>query len=255
MTAPASIVTSWATIDDPACERCSAGLSDTAKNALPDMLHFASVILYEFTGHQWPGEHTDKIRPSGCSCRGYEIHPLADGTSWLHHGVTEIVLPGYPVNSIVAVKLNGSVVPAGEYRVDDWRRLVYVPPSSGGVGGWPCSQRLDAPVTEDGTFEVEYKWGAAPPTEGKTCAAVLACQLAIACQPDPAKNGCRLPQRVTSISRQGVSMAILDPLTLFAEGKTGLTEVDMWLDSLRYGQAHRPAQITRPGKSRSRRTT
>ena len=230
-------------------------MSETAKQALPDMLQFASSVLYEFTGHQWPGEHTDIIRPVGCSCHGYALSHLADGTTWIHHGVTEIVLPGYPVVSIDEVKIDGAVVPSAQYRVDDWRKLVYLPPASGGVGGWPCSQRLDRPDTDEGTFSVEYKWGAAPPAEGTTCAAILACQLAIACQPDPAKNGCRLPQRITNITRQGVSMAILDPLTLFGEGRTGLTEVDLWLDSLRYGQKHRPAQITRPGKPRARRAT
>lgn len=40
---------------------------------------------------------------------------------------------------------------------------------------------------------------------------------------------CSLPERVTSVSRQGVSWTILDPLEFLNDGLTGIGQVDGWL--------------------------
>ena len=135
-------------------------------------------------------------------------------------------------------------------RRNDYRRLVYLPESdSATVQGWPCCQRLDLADSEDETWAVSYSYGVDPPIGGIRAAAALGCQLALAFEPETIGT-CRLPQRVTSLSRQGVTMAVLDPLELFADGKTGLAEVDLWVASVMLGAARRRAVVRVPGQPR-----
>jgi hypothetical protein len=163
--------------------------------------------------------------------------------------VQELKLPGYPVApaSVVVIQGENTYTAAdGIFRIDDHQYLVRLDGQ-----GWPCCQDMTADPTlgEPNTFQVSYDYGKLPPIGGVRAAASLACQLALACDPTAVDNGaCRLPKRITSITRQGVTLAVLDPLTLFAEGRTGIPEVDLWLESLRYGDAHRRASVLIPGR-------
>lgn len=58
---------------------------------------------------------------------------------------------------------------------------------------------------------------------------------------------CSLPERVTSVSRQGASWTILDPLDFLQDGLTGIGPVDQWL--ARVGLRSRWAQFTDPLRS------
>ena len=42
-------------------------------------------------------------------------------------------------------------------------------------------------------------------------------------------QACSLPERITSITRQGVSWTVLDPQTFFERGMTGIGPIDHWL--------------------------
>jgi hypothetical protein len=55
---------------------------------------------------------------------------------------------------------------------------------------------------------------------------------------------CRLPRRVRSVSRQGVTMDMVDPTSIYAEGLTGLPEIDTWL------KAVNPFTLAQPPKVR-----
>ena len=160
--------------------------------------------------------------------------------------------PWVPVAEVRLV-VDGEVVPAVEYAVDDEQYLVGLTAADGTQRRWPCCQRLDLEDTEPGTWSVTFAWGGLPPDGGVRAAAALGCEMLKAASGDKA---CRLPKRVTSIVRQGVTVAVLDPLTLFADGATGLPEVDLWLGSLRFGRAHRPSRLLVPGRRRgvTRRT-
>jgi hypothetical protein len=68
-----------------------------------------------------------------------------------------------------------------------------------------------------------------------------------------AGEDCELPQRVTSISRQGVSYTILDPQDFVQEGRTGLYMVDMFLKSVNPDKARNRARVFSPDTSRARR--
>jgi hypothetical protein len=48
-------------------------------------------------------------------------------------------------------------------------------------------------------------------------------------------------------------VAVLDPLTLFQEGRTGLPEVDLFIESTRQGRARRRGTMIPMGKRRGSR--
>lgn len=234
----------WATVAD-VCAPCDDYAFDLVQ--LEDGLQVASDVLFNLTGRQWPGECSTTVRPCGyrradsCGC-------MSSRTCGCRR-LSELQLPG-PVVSVEQVKIDGEVVPTARYRVDDHRHLVYLPESdSAERQGWPCCQRLDLADTEDDTWSVTYTFGMAPPPGGVRAAAALGCQLALACSPESAGQ-CRLPKRVTSITRQGVTLAMIDPLTLFADGLTGLAEVDLWVQSIILGAKRRRASVWVPGQAR-----
>jgi len=238
MTAPGvSTCAPWADVGD-LCAPCDDYVIDAG--LLADGLQMASDILFDLTGRRWPGECTDLIRPC-CSCGS----PQDCGCGSL----SMIELPGHPVVDVVEVKIDGVVVDPARYRVDDHRWLVYLPESdSAERQSWPSCQRLDRADTEEDTFSVEYLYGQAPPIGGIWSAATLACQLVLSCDPAMASQ-CRLPKRVTTITRQGVTLAVIDPLTLFPEGMTGLPEVDLWIASTRFGSGRRGATVFVPSRA------
>lgn len=252
----------WATSAD-ACSPCDDYELDV--DALDQWMQVASDVLFQFTRRRWAGVCYDVIRPSAqyreqvnvgawwnggrtspygwCSCNRSSDYGCAS--------VPQIKLPGFPVidDDSLEVLIDGVELDPGAYRVDDHRLLVRTDGD-----GWPCCQDMTKDATEEGTFQISYPYGAEPPIGGVTAAAALGCQLFLSCQPEELSGGrCRLPQRVTSITRQGTTIAILDPLSLFKEGLTGLPEVDLWVASVNRGDATRRATVIVPGRSRGYR--
>lgn len=122
----------------------------------------------------------------------------------------EIWLPG-PVDSIVEVQVDGVIVDSEVgYRVDDHRWLVRIDGDT-----WPTCPT---------PFQVTYLRGTPVPAGGQAMVADLACELAKAACDD---KTCRLPRRITGLSRQGVTVTFEQ----FA-GRTGLYEVDTWIDAV-----------------------
>jgi len=113
-----------------------------------------------------------------------------------------------PVNSVTQVSIAGTVLTPTAYSVDNGYIL----------------RRLDGdcwPFCTD-TFLVTYQRGVAVPPILNIAAGLLACEYAKAC----ANQDCALPSRITSLTRQGVSVDFEDP-KLFADlGVTQVAEVD-----------------------------
>ena len=260
----AELRTAWATRDQvPAFPD---GIEPSPQE-VDDALLAASGILYRFTGKRWPGIVADVVRPqrTDCGCGWIGVGGLGQaaagvypgagggGSQWRlpHHQrsgchwISEVELPGWPVLTVTEVLRDGDLVPEDRYRLDDGRFLVYLPESDHAlVRGWPCCQRVDRDVTQDETFQISYTWGGIPDPGGVRSAAVLARELVLAST--PGAKGCRLPQRVQSVARQGVSYTLIDPLNLFDQGRTGLTEVDLWVASIGLGTKRRRSGVIDP---------
>lgn len=176
----------------------------------------ASEIMFMLSGQQWPGVCQDDLRPccghsfDRCSCSCANILDL---------GV-------YPITEIVEIKIDGVALNESEYTVWDYRYIRRT-----GAEGWPSCQDLRLPSTEVNTFQVTVKYGFAPPQAGATSAAILAGELAMAVLGD--EENCRLPRGlVSSIVRQGVTVAFRNSSTSLNEGYTGLQEIDLWLATI-----------------------
>lgn len=149
-----------------------------------------------------------------------------------------LTLPG-PVASVVEVVIDGDPVDPEAYRVDDRRRLV-----RDDGGGWPTCQDLSKPAGEPGTWSVRYLLGTPVPTGGRVAAAVLACEMAKALAAD---RTCALPERITNqVSREGVTVTILDQFEGLEAGRTGLWLVDSWVASVRQPEQH--SAVYTPGR-------
>lgn len=133
---------------------------------------------------------------------------------------SQVWLPG-PVAGVSEVRIDNAVIPASSYRIDNSYFLVR---QDGGV--WPVQQNLGNPASSaDDTFVVTYLRGELVPAGGQAMAALLACEYIKACT----GGQCRFPKRVTSVSRQGVTVSAQE---LVASGETGISEVDMWIRSV-----------------------
>jgi len=235
----------------------------------------ASELLYElsgriFTGACGPVTIRPVARPSDADTRG--IRGLGAGSwyySWgsgygatpdmgtvARYGRTDpptIVLGGYPVTAILEVKIDGVVIPPDEYELRDYKQLVRMRPTAASAPteryGWPTSQLQDLPDDQPGTFSVTYTYGVAPLASGVLACRKLAEYLALPQLGDTTK----VPQRVTSVQRQGISAMVVDVMDIVKTGRTGIYEVDIWLRSVNPHQNARQAAVYSPDLGRARR--
>lgn len=158
--------------------------------------------------------------------------------------VSEVILPG-PIAEPTEILINGVELDLGAVRVDDWIRLVRID-----GGRFPTCQDLSAEPTEEGTWQITYLRGSPVPPGGGLVAGILACEYAKALCND---SSCRLPKRVTTITRQGLTMGLLDNFQGIETGYTGIWEIDDWISSM--NNSYFAASVSSPDISKSRRTT
>jgi len=182
-------------------------------------------------GDAWP------FAPALVGGRWFNITCTSCGELCSCNRVSAIDLPG-PIDSVVEVVVDGEVVPASAYRVDNRRSLI-----RNDGGSWPRCQDLSKPAGAEGTWSVEYRWGVPVPAGGQIAAAVLACEMAKALGGD---KSCGLPERITqSVSREGVTVAIFDAFDGLEAGKTGLWLVDSWVASVTRPHARSSVHLPR----------
>lgn len=156
----------------------------------------------------------------------------------------EVLLPA-PVASITTVTVDGAAVDPTAYRVDGRAVLVRTDGAC-----WPQCQDANKNSGAN-TFFVTYARGRLVPKECVLAAGVLACEIAKAITNQP----CRLPQRMQSMTRQGVSVQFVTPNTYLDRGLTNVFEVDQLVAQLNpYRLTQRP-QVLSLDQSPSRMTT
>jgi hypothetical protein len=156
-----------------------------------------------------------------------------DGTS----ANSRVRLRGRKVVKIHTLRdLDGNIIEPDKYYLSDHSTILGVPGA-----GWSPSQ-----------VEVTYTYGSPPPTAGRAAARVLATELVKLYEDD---DTCALPQRVTSISRQGVSYTLLDNQDFIDELKTGIYAIDLFLKTVNPDKARARARVFSPDQPRARRIT
>lgn len=114
-----------------------------------------------------------------------------------------------------------------------------------GNAGWPT-----VPYFRHKYVYVTYTYGKQPPPLILRAIEVLATEIQKSIDGD---TSCALPKRVTSITRQGVSMTILDPQKFFDEGRTGIYEVDLAIVTYNPTRAKARARVFSPAHPPRRR--
>lgn len=205
----------------------------------------ATLVLWAATGRQF-GLCENTVRPCGRfvgSCPDNRWGWWLNGSgTWLPYIDTEgvwrncgcgfsgcgcqpdcqVYLPG-PVDSVSSVYQNSFLVDPTAYRVDDGHWLVRTDGDC-----WPDCVDLNRDLPGENVFQVTYLRGTPIPPALLAAAGIYACEWAKACT----GGNCRLPGRVSSIVRQGVSVSLVDTDTLLNRGLTGLLEVDQVIVAL-----------------------
>jgi hypothetical protein len=179
----------------------------------------------------WPHINSQGLWVNSCGCV----------TDCSCEALCSILLPA-PVGRVDRVTIDGTVVAPDQYRVDG-SELVWL----GDGCPFPACQDMTKPDTEPGTFSVTYLNSYPVDGMGAYAAGVLAMEYAKACT---GGKGCRLPQGVTSISRQGVSMQIVSGA--FPSGMTGIREVDAYIALWNPNGLTQQAGVWYPGKKQPR---
>ena len=212
-----------------------------------DMLEIATEILWAKSGRQF-GECTTTLRPCREDCWGgswpfYDRwnewgrswpYPYNWNGQWFNLGcggcpgscsctVLESVKLPFPATSIVEVKVDGTPLVSGSYLVYDYETLLRV---DGGT--WPLCNDLNKTDDQVGTWSVTVTTGTEVPALGRLAVGELFAELTLACIGDDA---CKLPSPVQQLVRQGVSLTFLDPNEMWADGKIGLFNSDLFIST------------------------
>jgi hypothetical protein len=216
----------------------------------------ASQVLYELSGRMFTGDcgpvtvrpvsrPTDQDTRSSTPLGWFSVWGTASGYGaepagvLAHYGSREpptIRLP-YPVTEILQVLIDGIVIPGpydpdtqtGEWELRDFQELVRVRPTASFSPtqrwGWPTSQVMDLPDSEEGTFSVTFTFGTAPPAMGELAARKLGEYLVLPQLGDTT----HYPKRIVQMSRQGVTAQVASVIDILEKGSLGIWEVDAFI--------------------------
>lgn len=242
---------------------CCDGWEDYTQTAQERGIILATSYLWAATGRQF-GQCLITVQP----CRGkrgsdlYRTYPvtLSSGSGaffpyildgqWHNAGWCkaccesrcEVRLDGpMTLDAVQEVRLDGVIVDPSSYTVQTGNRLVRIDGEC-----WPCC--IDYGQQNPPEWEVDYLIGLPVPADVVIAAEILACEFAAACAGGP----CRLPSRVASLDRQGVSVDFTDIDTSGQQLLTGIEEIDGVIRTYNpYARIQR-SRIYSPDKSRQR---
>ena len=168
-----------------------------------------------------------------------------------------VILSGRPVVSVESVvttspAFSGAVLPMadgaaptpGFYRVTNGFVLELGRRVSGSFGasyGWWTRRYDSLSALQISRVEIKYTYGVGvlPPLVQRAVDVFAAEVLAA----DGGSKDARIPERVTTVTRQGVSWTMIDPLQFLDKGKTGIYEVDLAIRAANPSGAKRRVRV------------
>lgn len=217
-------------------EACCPGFSLLPIAQQERAIRLAQKVIWASTGRRY-GICQVVIRPCGNDRRcgecgswdfvGGWMRPFILDGLWRNCGcgcpcdckpLCQITLPA-PVEEVTEVLIDGVVLAASAWRVDNRQWLV----RTDGLC-WPQCQDYNVDVPETGTLQVTYGRGEPVPQDILDITAILACEFAKSC--GDLAGTCRLPGRLQTLSRQGVTVSMVDIEKSLKFGLTGLPDVD-----------------------------
>lgn len=214
----------------------------------------ASYVLWAFSGRRFSGLRTVTERYE-CPCRSsaLSVYPYLDGSGNIYNAVDRMMptsdcgcggtvggrhvrlrLRGNPVRSVQRVEKNGEILDPSTYKIVNGSLL-----------------QLSGTAQDVCGLEVTYTYGVSAPVAGQRAARKLAEELVAGWSGDD----CMLPDRVTNVSRQGMSFTVIDPQDFLDDGRTGVYEVDLFLRAANPDKARKPARVFSPDLPKGYRVT
>jgi hypothetical protein len=215
--------TTWADVE--ACGPSSLTKLSTAQQEL--VIDLTSETMFNLSGRVYPGicEFTRSLcfactycYPAYCGCEPYYGIDLGKDM---------------PVYGAWDVMVDGATLAPSAYKVIGRRWLTR---TDGHV--WPTGWNS---AVDPSQFRASWASGRAVPSGGREAARLLAVEIAKSCASDAS---CQLPQRVTNITREGVTYTIVDAMRMIDDQRTGLYLVDLWLESDKKGRLSVPRLFT-----------
>jgi hypothetical protein len=225
-----------------------------------EAIRTASYLLWAMSGRKYTGETTVTERYT-CTLRNNRMGPSTKTNSPVLFGGdvynipsgdydeyseltsdgmspdSRIRLRGRPVTKIHAIRnRNGGIIDPSSYYLVEHSTLHI----KAGTPWTPCNT------------EVTYSYGTPVPAIGKMAARTLAIEFMKLWSDD---ETCALPQRVTSVARQGVSYTILDQQEFIQELRTGIYVIDLFIKTVNPDGARRKSKVFSPDQPRARRYT
>jgi hypothetical protein len=196
------------------CGRQSAALEALDLSIQAYKIAQASEVMYLLSERKFPGM-CQTTRSVCMRCRGCATDPCCCRPSErLDLG------PQWQVSGVLEVIADGEVLDPSAYRIENRRYIARLDGQT-----WPRC----ADLTDPEAFQITFTYGRPVPIGGQLGAAALARELAMSCT----GGECQLPEHVTNITRDGITYTVLDSLRLFQEGRTGVSQADLWLGSLK----------------------
>ena len=255
----------WADVSD-------MGANATSPNAL-EALKAASYLLWVLSGRKYSGmcETTETyVNETGCCSSGQCLFQTIElpnsnlqsfcSKNYGYYGGYASGRGGYyvrgdddcgshralflrnrPVRRVLSIKRDGEELNLALYDVYDRAFIAPADPDHCNDDFWDIHD-----------VEVTYLWGSYPPAIGKMAVLELADQFVKAVE---CPSECKLPERITSVSRQGVSFQVFDPLDFLDNGRTGIYTVDMFLKTVNPNKAQKRARVFSPDMPQARRRT
>jgi hypothetical protein len=150
---------------------------------------------------------------------------------------TRIRLRGQPVQNVVTVRnVSGEIVNPDSYYMVDHSTL----------------QFSDGALIVPADIEISYTYGAEPPTMGKMAARRVAIEFI---KLWTGNEDCALPQRLTNVTRQGVTFTVMDSQDFLEEMRLGIYEVDLFLKTINPNKAQKRSKVFSPDIPKARRYT
>ncbi len=209
----------------------------------------ASYILWALSGRKYPGVQmvTERYGPHIVPKNSWRTEPWDTSTYDRVREFAATVPPltlvntsfrlrGTPITEVHSVTYTdtGDVVNPDDYYIVDHTVL-----------------RFRSTILRD--IEVTYSYGFPPPVAGKMAARDMAINFARLW--GGLEDECTFPDRVQSVTRQGVSWVLLDNQDFIAQFRTGIYAVDLFLKSTNPDNARARAKVFVPGAPRGQRTT
>lgn len=225
------MVTPWITVDE---------LAVPGSPYAQEAIEYATFVLYKLSGERYPGisrttetyvaearaaTHADPVSTESLR----NIQRIGVPTSIQYP--QRLYLRGTPAHEVFSVHYGETLLDPSEYILFNKRFLKL---SNGAIWNYACDQR---------GITVDYSYGMMPPSAGKLAASTLANELLILLGENSNASHCRIPERVTSVTREGLSIDMVNPMEFMDEGKTGIWEIDLFIRTANPSRAKKQPRL------------